>query len=61
MEKYVTSCLKYTLFPSYYYDDQIGEDVDWIYLAQDRDQWRAAANTVMDLRLPPKTVNFLTG
>jgi len=23
--------------------------VDWIYLAQDRDQWRAVMNTVMNL------------
>jgi hypothetical protein len=26
--------------------------VDWIDLAQDRDQWRALVNTVMDLRIP---------
>jgi hypothetical protein len=26
--------------------------VDWMHLAQDRDQWRAAANTVMDLWVP---------
>jgi hypothetical protein len=25
--------------------------VDWIQLAQDRDQWRALVNTVMDLRV----------
>jgi hypothetical protein len=25
--------------------------VDWIQLAQDRDQWRALANTVMNLRI----------
>jgi hypothetical protein len=24
--------------------------VDWIYLAQDRDQWRALVNTVMNLK-----------
>jgi hypothetical protein len=26
--------------------------VDWIDLAQDRDQWRTLVNTVMDLRIP---------
>jgi hypothetical protein len=25
------------------------EVVDWIHLAEDRDQWRALVNTVMDL------------
>jgi hypothetical protein len=26
--------------------------MDWINLAQDMDQWRALANTVMNLRVP---------
>jgi hypothetical protein len=31
----------------------IGWDgMDWIYLAQDKDQWRALVNTVMKLRVP---------
>jgi hypothetical protein len=40
---------------------QIGcEVVNWIYLAQDREQWRAVVNMVMNLRFPLKVWNFLT-
>jgi hypothetical protein len=28
------------------------KDVDWIYLAQDRDQQQAAVNTVMNFQVP---------
>jgi hypothetical protein len=28
------------------------EGMNWIYLAQDRDDWRALVNTVMNLRFP---------
>jgi hypothetical protein len=28
------------------------DGVDWIELAQERDQWRALVNTAMNLRIP---------
>jgi hypothetical protein len=28
------------------------DSMDWIDLAQDKDQWRALANTIMNLRVP---------
>jgi hypothetical protein len=28
------------------------DDLDWISLAQDRDQWRSLVNTVMNLQVP---------
>jgi hypothetical protein len=33
-------------------------DMDCIVLAEDRDQWRALVNTVMDLRVPQNAGKF---
>jgi hypothetical protein len=34
--------------------------MDWIDLAQNRDQWRALVNTIMNLRVPYTAGNFLS-
>jgi hypothetical protein len=34
--------------------------MDWIHLAPDRDQWKALANTAMNLRLPCNIRKFLS-
>jgi hypothetical protein len=40
---------------------EIGWDgVDWLHLTDDRDQWQAVVNTVMNLQVPQKAGNFLT-
>jgi hypothetical protein len=46
--------------PRHRWEDNIKMDLqevgcggmDWIYMAQDRDRWRALVNAVMDLRVP---------
>jgi hypothetical protein len=37
------------------------DGVDYIGLAQDRDQWRALVNTVLNLRVPWYAGTFLSG
>jgi len=34
--------------------------VEWMHLAQDRDQWRAVVDMVMKLRVSQKAGNFVT-
>jgi len=54
--------------PTSRWEDNIGMDlreigyksVDWIHLARVRDQWRALADTVMNLPVPKRAGNFLT-
>jgi hypothetical protein len=41
------------------YQEKGWEDVDWIHLALDRDQWRVLGSTVMNFWVPQKTGNFL--
>jgi hypothetical protein len=36
------------------------EGADWIQLAQDREQWQAVVNTLIDLRVQLKAEKFLT-
>jgi hypothetical protein len=38
----------------------VWEGVDSMHLAQNRDQWQALVNTVMNFRVPQKAENFLT-
>jgi hypothetical protein len=32
--------------------EKVWEDVEWIHLAENRDQWRDVVNTLMNLRIP---------
>jgi hypothetical protein len=36
------------------------ESMGWVHMAQDRDQWQALVNTVMNLQVPQRVGNFLT-
>jgi hypothetical protein len=35
-------------------------EMDWIYLAQDRDQWKVLVNMIMNLRVPENVRKFLS-
>jgi hypothetical protein len=38
---------------------EIGREwVDWIHVTQNRNQWRALVNTVMNLQVPQEAGNF---
>jgi hypothetical protein len=36
-------------------------ELDWIDMAQEREQWRALVNTVLNLRVPYNAGKFLRG
>jgi hypothetical protein len=36
------------------------DGMDWIHLAQDRDQWRALVNTMMKFRVPQNAGKFFS-
>jgi hypothetical protein len=36
------------------------DGMDWIGVAQNRDQWRSLVNTVMNLRVPQNAGKFLS-
>jgi hypothetical protein len=54
--------------PRHRWEDSIKMDLreigfgglDWIYLVQNMDRWRALVNTAMNLLVPLKVGNFLT-
>jgi hypothetical protein len=39
----------------------MGGGVDWIDMAQDRDQWRVLVNTVMNFQVPYNVGKFFSG
>jgi hypothetical protein len=38
----------------------VRDDIDFINLGQDKDQWRVLVNTVMNLRVPQNVGKFLS-
>jgi hypothetical protein len=43
-----------------YFKENVWQDVEWIQLAQDRDQWRDLLNIVLKRRVPRTAKNLLT-
>jgi hypothetical protein len=39
----------------------VWDGVDWMDITQDRDQWRALVNTVLNFRVPQNAGKFLSG
>ena len=42
------------------YLQEVGWGMDWIHLAQDRDEWQALVKAVKNLQAPKHAGNFLT-
>jgi hypothetical protein len=44
-----------------YLEEIVWERLNSTHLARDREHWRAVVNSVMNLRVPQETENFLGG
>jgi hypothetical protein len=60
LQFYLLFCKSVTLGLTLTEEHRLSVFVDRIHLAQDRDQWCALVNMVMNLQVPQKAGNFLT-